>query len=269
MQIANREADRFCAVSYNILANAYVVPDRYPLSSADDLEPVARRQRLLTTIRELDADLFCLQEVEADAHAEIATALGHEFESALALRPGRSEGCASYWRRDRFELEGHELLHYRASDGDGSQLALLVRFRRGQHRLLVANTHLRWQPHRTAIAEHVGRQQLLELLALREREHTTPWIIAGDFNATADSPVVAAALERGFELGCRALRPWDTTNINGRCRKLDYLLYSKAELIPKPSPQVRLERNTPMPSRVHASDHLPIRVEFVQRRPGE
>lgn len=104
---------------------------------------------------------------------------------------------------------------------------------------------------------------MLELLALRDREgSTTPWIIAGDLNATADSPVLAAALERGFELGCRTQRPWDTTSINGRCRKIDYLLYSKCDLVPMPRPLIRLERNTPMPSQVHASDHLPIHVDF-------
>src|SRR5690606_39103337 len=121
MQTTTRETDGFCAVSYNILANAYVEPDRYPLSTAADLEPVARRSRLLASLRELDADLYCLQEVEADAHADIAAALGPAFESVVALRPNRPDGCASFWRRDRFALEGHEVLHYRASDGHGSQ----------------------------------------------------------------------------------------------------------------------------------------------------
>jgi hypothetical protein len=65
---------------------------------------------------------------------------------------------------------------------------------------------------------------------------------------------------------CRSQRPWDTCNINGRCRKIDYLLYSEGRLEPKPGTLPQLTRTTPLPSLTEPSDHLPLAVEF--RLPG-
>ena len=102
-----------------------------------------------------------------------------------------------------------------------------------------------------------------ELLA--HRDATAPdalWLLAGDFNAISQSAVVAAALERGMDESCRTQRPWDTCAINGRPRKIDYLLYSAGRLAPQPGVLPRLTRDTALPSLTEPSDHLPLRVEF-------
>ena len=75
-------------------------------------------------------------------------------------------------------------------------------------------------------------------------------------------PPVHAALDRGLRLSCRSQRPWDTVSIGGRCRKLDYLLYTPATLSPRPGTLPRLRSDTAMPSAIYASDHLPVCVEF-------
>jgi endonuclease/exonuclease/phosphatase (EEP) superfamily protein YafD len=120
---------------------------------------------------------------------------------------------------------------------------------------------LRWQADSTPKNEHIGHAQLQELLTHIE-EDAARWLVVGDFNATSDSEVLRGAYARGWEESCRSLRPWDTTNINGRCRKLDYLLYRTGQLIPEPMPLPRLERTTPMPSKEHPSDHLPVSVRY-------
>lgn len=253
----------FSAATYNVLADAYVRPDRYPLSPPAALASGPRRQLLLARIAALDVDLLCLQEVEAAAHAAIAATLGDAWLGLYAARPRRPDGASLFVRRERLTLQGHETLHYR-SPGSDDQLALIARLRLGPHALQIACTHLQWCRDDTPADAHTGRAQLLELI-----DHlgtgSSETIIAGDLNATSQSPVIQAARDRGLALGAATQRPWDTCNANRRPRKLDYLLHT-AGLRPHPHPLPRLQRDTPMPSLTEPSDHLPLRVDFRPTR---
>jgi mRNA deadenylase 3'-5' endonuclease subunit Ccr4 len=252
-------------VSYNILAQAYVRPGRYPRSSPAALDRRARRARLLTQLADLSADVYCLQEVEPDAHEAIAAHLGDAYRGAFEAKRGRPDGCSIFARVDRVAIERVDALHYAAHDPGDDQLALIAALRCDAGAVAVASTHLRWQPDATPPERHLGRLQLIELLDHREaRLAALPvWVIAGDLNATSQSAVVSAALDRGLALSCRSQRPWDTCNINGRRRKLDYLLYAPGSLEPRPGALPKLGRDTPMPSETHPSDHLPLAVDFA------
>jgi hypothetical protein len=46
--------------------------------------------------------------------------------------------------------------------------------------------------------------------------------------------VLAVALRRGMDESCRSQRAWDTSTINGRPRKIVYLLVSTGRLTPDP-----------------------------------
>src|SRR5262249_34369258 len=129
--------------------------------------------------------------------------------------------------------------------------------------LRVAVTHLAWAPESTPADEHVGRRQMLEMLARRDAEPDAIWIFAGDFNAISQSAVVEAAYQRGMAESCRAQRPWDTAAINGRTRKIDYLLFSAGRLEPSPGVLPKLTRDSVLPSLDEPSDHLPLRVDFA------
>lgn len=248
----------FSAATYNILADAYVRPDRYPLSPPAALAPAPRRQLLLARIAALDVDLLCLQEVEPAAHVAIAERLGDGYLGVHAQRRRRPDGASLFIRRDRFALVRHETLHY-TSRGSDAQLALIAELTLGTRRLQVACTHLQWCRDDTPAETHVGRAQLSELL-----DHLPPAdtrLIAGDFNATSQSPVIRAASQRGLALGAAKQRPWDTCNANRRPRKLDYLLHSD-DLDAHPAPLPTLHRDTPMPSLHEPSDHLALRITF-------
>jgi endonuclease/exonuclease/phosphatase family metal-dependent hydrolase len=250
----------FTAATYNILAAAYVRPDRYPFSPAAALAPGPRRELLLARIAALDVDLLCLQEVEQAAHAAIAARLGDDYIGVHAPRRRRPDGASLFVRRATFTVEEHETLHYTADGSDG-QLALIARLGHGDRALRVACTHLQWCRDDTPAEAHVGRAQLLELIDHLASEPATV-LIAGDLNATSQSPVLRAAGERGLALAAATQRPWDTCNANKRPRKLDYLLYSAGRLDPHPDPLPPLRRDTPMPSLTEPSDHLPLRIEF-------
>lgn len=244
---------RLKLVTYNILANAYVKRDRYPHSSPEALDPTSRRARLLDCIAALDADVLCLQEVEPEAFEAIRSRLGRP--GVLARPSDRPDGLAVIHRAG---LAARMVELVEPSFGRGNTLvAQIARF----DGFSVANMHLRWRPDDTPDADHIGLQQLRRVLDVCDGE-PGPWILAGDFNAISQSRVIAEAERRGYHISCRAQRPWDTTNINGRRRKIDYLLHTPAHWRPEPGVLPELGRRTPMPSLQHASDHLPLEVVF-------
>jgi len=253
----------FTAVTYNVLAQSYVRADRYPLSSREALDPTRRHALLFARIEALNADLLCLQELEPAIHDELRGRLHAAYHVAYVMRGGRPDGVAVFARRSLFGWLGYDDLHFQAHRPGDDDLALIVRLTLGDQPLLVACTHLPWQPGSTPPAEHIGRRQMLELVGLRDAEApAATWIFAGDFNATPQSSVLAAATERGMDESCRAQRPWDTCAINGRRRKLDYLLFSAGRLRPHPGVLPKLSGDTVMPSLTEPSDHLPLRVDF-------
>lgn len=254
----------FQVVSWNLLADAYIKPGRYPGVPPEALEPAGRRARLLDTLEAQQADLYLLQEVEPDAFADIAARLGAGFEAHLAQKPGRPEGVALLARRSVAAIQKVETLVYEARNS-GAPVALLGLLEIEGRALAVASTHLEWSPDDTPAHAHTGRRQLAELLARRGRfaAEGTPWIVGGDLNATSQSPPLELAYAEGMQLSCRAQRPWDTCNIHRRCRKLDYLLMSAGALRPAPGRLPRLTADTPMPSLDWPSDHLAVEVTYT------
>lgn len=51
-------------VTYNVLADAYLLPERYPDSPHAFMGFSRRTQALVAKVVSIDADLICLQEVE-------------------------------------------------------------------------------------------------------------------------------------------------------------------------------------------------------------
>lgn len=257
-------SNSFSAVTYNVLAQRYVRVDRYPRSSREALDATARRALLLRRLDDLALDLLCLQEAEVDLVEQLSSRLAATHHVAYAPRANRGEGSAIFARRDVFTWLGHDVLRYAAHRSDDDDLALVAHLSFGGAALRVACTHLTWQPEETPAAEHLGRRQMLELLAHRASAPAgTIWLLAGDFNAVSQSVVLDAAYQAGMAESCRDQRPWDTTAINGRTRKIDYLLYSAGRLSPRPGVLPKLTRDTVMPSATEPSDHLPLRVDFT------
>lgn len=250
----------FSVATYNLLANAYVKPERYRLSPPEALEPSRRRARLLDRIAALEADVFCLQEVERETHDAIAARLGEGYVNVFGPRHGRPDGASLFAQKTVATWHGSEVLHYRAHASGDDQVAVIVRLVIGGRPITIVSTHLQWCSEATRPEDHIGRAQLQELL---DRRDDSTWIIGGDFNAISQSCVVVDALARGMALGAATQRPWDTCNANGRPRKLDYLLFTLGRLVPQPGTLPKLQRDTPMPSLTEPSDHLPLRIDFT------
>ena len=253
----------FSVVTWNILADAYIKTGRYDHVPPWALEPPRRRALLLQQIRELDCDLYCLQEVEPGAFSDIEAELSASHDGLYEQKRGKPDGSAIFFRRSALSLERHTSLHFRATEPGYDHLALVAFLRaKGGQRLALVSTHLRFSSEPRE--RHLGAAQMSEILELRRRElpQWPCWLVCGDMNSTSDGPPIALAREAGLDLSCRSQRPWDTVNINGRRRKLDYLLMTPGALSPAPRPLPALQRDTPMPSGLYPSDHLPLAVDY-------
>lgn len=101
--------NRFTVLSYNMLAEIYATRQMYPYCPLWALRWKYRKHLILRQLKEWNADIVCLQEVQADHHIE-------DLEKALHKRgymgiykqktrqgaSGRVDGCAIYFKTDRY-----------------------------------------------------------------------------------------------------------------------------------------------------------------------
>lgn len=133
-------------------------------------------------------DILCLQEVEVDVFDALRAALaGFGYAGTLAMKGGgRPDGCAAFFRSDRFTLLGDRRLAY--SDGEGTadsgSILQLLLLGDGDKRLEIANTHLKWDPPETPRERQLGYRQVLQVIeALRPRTGSPDGqILCGDLN---------------------------------------------------------------------------------------
>jgi len=252
----------FSFVTYNILADSYIRPAWYPNTPARCLDAAVRHEALLAELIALKADVLALQEVEHDLFVQIETGLRPLGYSGFYAPKGREkpDGCATFVQSAKLEL----IEHHRHSYDDGSgHIALMSLLRFNGQTLGVANTHLKWAPPGTCSEEHVGVQQARALAAVCTAHACDAWIVCGDLNCTPDSELFASLQTASFEDAHEgALTP--TCNANREARKLDHVLHT-GRLVATPLPIAHIEDQTPLPSAVHPSDHLPVQVRLGWR----
>ncbi len=248
--------------TYNMLADPYIDPQWYDHTDPADLLTVNRRPRLIERVAGLDADALCLQEVERvvfDLLSLRLEPLGYIGYWAQKAR-GKPDGCATFIRAP-WTCPRSRILTY--DDGGAAKasghVALLTLVERGGCRVLVANTHLKWDSPATPAERKLGLAQARELIATVAREGL-PRVACGDFNVESGSEVMQAFAEAGYfdahDLSAA------TFNSKGPARKIDYLLHTRA-LVAHPRSTPHLTASTPLPSASEPSDHLPLVAGFV------
>jgi mRNA deadenylase 3'-5' endonuclease subunit Ccr4 len=259
----------FRAVTYNVLADAYINPRWYVGVAPELLRPEWRLPALVRHVEALDADLLCLQEVEADTFAALDDRLGPlGYEGRHEMKGGhRPDGCAVFFRRGLFTLRDVQRLEYhdgeRGVEGHSGHIALLLGLEHEGRLLGVADTHLRWDRPGTPRTAQIGLRQIMELL--EACGSFTPacqgWLVCGDFNATPDGEVVAALRQAGFEFAHPNRRYVRSCVANGKARLIDYLFHTEA-LRSNPVDPPLIEDRTRLPSDEQPSDHLPLVAEI-------
>ena len=261
----------FAAVSYNILATAYIHRSRYPNASDAILDPAWRTPALVKHIVAMDADLLCLQEVEPVVFRALQAALGaHGFAGEYARKLGkRPEGLAVFFRLARFELADARVMagrDHRGKADDTGHVTQFVVLRGGDRTIGVINTHLAWDPPETPLADRRGLRQTGQFLTEYRRRafDYDGWIITGDFNVEPGSDTIAAVRQAGFSFAHQDLAGVFTCNANGVARLVDYLFFSerlRAEAVmPRP-----IDGTTVLPSDEEPSDHIALMARLDWR----
>src|SRR3954468_4211538 len=105
---------KFRVVSYNILADSYIRPDRYRHVPPELLEPNQRMLSICSRTAELTADIMCLQEVEERAVDVLQTRFEPEGYESIFHKKGmnRPDGCLTLISRSTFSLEFSKAIYF-------------------------------------------------------------------------------------------------------------------------------------------------------------
>lgn len=249
--------------TYNVLATAYIRQEFYPHTPAGFLTKAYRVPALRRYIGALPADIYCLQEVEADVFEALEAELAPRgYEGRFALKSGsRPDGCATFVRHDNIRLVETVRLPYdeRVPGGPSGHIAQLLVLEAGTRRFGVANTHLKWDSPEAPEARHHGLVQIQELLAAIQEGWplSLSWLVCGDFNVRPTSRVVQLLLEAGYQFLHSDDPLAATCNANGRAKMIDYIFFPSS-LRATAAPLAPIRDTTPLPSDTQPSDHIPV-----------
>lgn len=158
----------------------------------------SRYPRIAETLRSVDADVICLQEVwhdEAfDATAFLAAELGYHQAAAVDwsdfLQTHSGAAILSRWPLSNPDSLAPPVEHPAAP---GLFQAVNIEGPRG--RMLVVNAMLAWRPDHSAIRQSQARALGAWIKARRGRDE--PIVLCGDFNAGPDSDEIRALTGKG------------------------------------------------------------------------
>ncbi|NXT98617.1 ANGE2 protein, partial [Buphagus erythrorhynchus] len=194
----------FRVMSYNILSQNLLEDNSHLYKHCRQrlLFWTYRFPNILQEIKELDADVLCLQEVQEDHYrAEIKSSLeslGYHCE--YKMRTGRKpDGCAICFKTSKFSLISSTPVEFFRRDiplldRDNVGLVLLLQPRfhcNTSAAICIANTHLLYNPRRGDIKLTQLAMLLAEIASVAPQKHGSfcPIIICGDFNSVPGSPL--------------------------------------------------------------------------------
>lgn len=209
----DRRPGTFRVLTYNLLSEIYTNSQAYPYCPKWGLAWTYRRLNLLREITQYDADILCLQECQADHFDEhfspYFSRMGYTgvFKSKTREsmgRRGKIDGCATFYRKSMFVMRESTTVEYNAVAHSRTQaqrtlnrclkgnvgLILVLDAVDGSGPIIVANTHLFWDPDLTDVKLFQVDAFLQELEMQSQRLGTdVPIIVGGDFNSEPVSSV--------------------------------------------------------------------------------
>ncbi|KAM9154379.1 protein angel homolog 2 isoform 4-T7 [Pangshura tecta] len=194
----------FTVMSYNILSQNLLEDNSHLYKHCR--RPVLmwgyRFPNILREIKQLDADVLCLQEVQEDHFGmEIKPSLEYlGYHCEYKMRTGRKpDGCAICFKISKFNLISSNPVEFFRHDiplldRDNVGLVLLLQPRfhcKATAAVCVANTHLLYNPRRGDIKLTQLAMLLAEIASVAHQKdgRFCPIIICGDFNSVPGSPL--------------------------------------------------------------------------------
>ncbi|KAK3914137.1 Protein angel-like protein 2 [Frankliniella fusca] len=274
----------FTIMSYNVLAQSLLEEHHYLYRRNDEraLDWKVRSKVLWKEIIEADADILCLQEVQASHLDSFYSKLKDLGYAGLFKRRSVNnyDGCAIYFKTDKFKLVDSALVEYYQNYKAGlfildrHNIAIIAKLglcgsqksHESVDEIVVATTHLLYNPRRNDVRLAQTQVLLAELDRLAyigfDKEHGKPKylpiIVTGDFNLKPDTPVYKLIVEGNLQYSCLAakslaepfygqalqevLLPFEL-QISNSCQHLGLLLH-----------RLKLENNSSRKEKVHISE---------------
>ncbi|KAL2097432.1 hypothetical protein ACEWY4_006639 [Coilia grayii] len=288
-------------MQWNILAQALGEGmDSFVRCPLEALNWNERKYLILEEILTYQPDVLCLQEVDHyfDTFQPILARLG--YHSTFCPKPcspcldlannNGPDGCALFFRHERFELLGTTHLHLAAMTLKTNQVAVVctLRCRATRQTLCVAVTHLKARSGWERLRSAQGHDLLSKLKNITQETRRTsmddkvsgmdvPLLVCGDFNAEPSEDVYRrfATSSLGLDSAYKRLSsdgqtepPYTTWKIRPSgesCHTLDYIWFSRQHLCVDAvldfptAEQIGPDR---LPSYNYPSDHLSLVCDF-------
>lgn len=238
-----RRPGTFRVLTYNVLSEIYANSQAYPHCPGWALAWTYRKRNLIREMALFDADILCLQEIQADHFEDhfqpYFSRLGYEGCFKVKTREsmgrkGKIDGCATFFRKDMFALREKHIIEYNAiAQGRTKESRTLNRCLKGNVGLIlildvvdgsgpivVANTHLYWDPELTDVKlfqVDAFMNELEVVIHNRRLGPDVPIIVGGDFNSEPVSSVYEF-LSTGACSLAKPDVPEDLYNVLSSCR---------------------------------------------------
>ncbi|KAK9668778.1 hypothetical protein RND81_13G086100 [Saponaria officinalis] len=149
-----------------------------------------RRTVICKELEQYNASILCFQEV--DRFNDLQVILHQDgYEGVLKARTGDAcDGCAIFWRKERFVLLHEEHIDFRGYDlRDNVAQFCVLKTADGCRRLLVGNIHVLYNPKRGDIKLGQVRLYLEKAYKLSQQWGEIPVVLSGDWNSYPQSAV--------------------------------------------------------------------------------
>lgn len=226
LDLHSKENNSFTIMSYNTLCQHYATQKMYKYTPSWALNWDYRREKLTEEILSYSTNIVCLQEVETRAYEEYWVPLMlskgyhgtfHSKSRAKTMNEKgakRVDGCATFYQTGVFELIDKKVLEYgrlvisqekfkktedifnRFMNKDNIASVSILQHVSSGKKIVVANTHLHWDPEYNDVKAMQVAVLLEELQGVikkyvngRDDINKIPLIICGDFNSQTNSAV--------------------------------------------------------------------------------
>ncbi|KAI9708491.1 MAG: Glucose-repressible alcohol dehydrogenase transcriptional effector [Bogoriella megaspora] len=190
---------KFTVLSNNILCDAMANPNLYGWVPLSALKWEHRRELIIEELRARQPDIICLQECNAEAYNDdFRPVLAHDDYRGVFYARGRAslmgerearivDGCATFYKNSRYlmldkqfiylsnvainrpDMKGEHDVFNRVMNKDHIATVVFLEERATGVRLIVANTHLFWDPHFVDVKIVQGAIMMEQLTKLAEK----------------------------------------------------------------------------------------------------
>ncbi|KAI9298037.1 hypothetical protein K502DRAFT_300081 [Neoconidiobolus thromboides FSU 785] len=221
---AKDDYEKLIVMTYNILSDRYATPSQYGYTPSWALEWEYRRNRICEEILELNADIICLQEIEAGQFDTFfkpeLSKKGYDGIHWCKSRVHRMneadkllvDGCATFYKNDKFSLNFDKIIELgsvidkpefckstdtlnRLMNRDNVAGIVILERKEKDYKLVVANAHIHWDPEcadvklvQTALVTK-ELEKIAEQFNRKDSNERLKLLLCGDFNSLPDSGV--------------------------------------------------------------------------------